>query len=89
MLTDINAGILHRMLLVVIININGSEVSTAVTLLSSRPLVLPVNEDDVVITGLPLLLLSVEDDVLLHLVTGAVVITRLLLLNIYISINYM
>ena len=82
MLTDVNAVVLLRILPVVIVNINSSQVATAQTLLPPRRLVLLVNDDDIVITGLPLLLVSVEDDVLLHLGTGAIVITRLLLLNI-------
>ena len=87
MLTDINAGTLHRVVLVVVININGSQVATTHTLLPACRLIILVNDDDIVITGfllaVPLLLLiSVEDDVLLHLVTGAVlVITGLFLLE--------
>ena len=90
MLTDINAGTVHRVVLVVVININGSQVATTNTLLPACRLIILVNDDDIVITGLLppalllLLLLRVEDDVLLHLVTGAVLaITGLLLLNNY------
>ena len=85
--TNINAGILHRVFLVVIVNINRSQVSSTTTLPPHGSLIILVNDDDIVITGfllaVPLLLLiSVEDDVLLHLVTGAVlVITGLFLLE--------
>ena len=78
MLTDINAVVFLRILPVV--NVNSSQVATAQTLLPPRRLIILVNDDDIVITGLPLLLVRVEDDVLLHLVTGAVLITRFLLL---------
>merc|ERR1739846_21371 len=80
MLSDINALVLLRILPVVLIDINSSQVATVRRLLPPRPLFILVDDDEIVITGLPLLLVSVEDDVLLHLVTGAVLITRLLLL---------
>ena len=84
MLSDINAVVLLGILPRVLIDINSSQVATLRRLLPPGLLVVLVNEDDIVITGLPLLLVSVEHDVLLHLVTGAVLITRLLLLKNYI-----
>ena len=87
MVTDINARVLRRIVLVVVINVNSPQVAPTQTLLPPSRLVILVDDDEIVITGLVLLLLGVEDDVLLHLVAGAVVITGLLLLKNYKYIN--
>ena len=89
MVTDINARVLRRIVLVVVINVNSPQVAPTQTLLPPSRLVILVDDDQIVITGLVLLLLGVEDDVLLHLVAGAVVITGLLLLKNYISTNHL
>ena len=78
-LSDVNGGTVVGLLLTVVVNVDG--VALGCRLPSLSGLLVLVDHYDVVITGLLrallLLLVLVEDDVLLHLVTGGVVdITR-------------
>ena len=78
-LSDVNGGTVVSLLLTVVVNVDG--VALGYRLPSLSGLLVLVDHNDVVITGLLrallLLLVLVEDDVLLHLVTGGVVdITR-------------